>query len=226
MTEKLAVFDIDNTLSKKFLIAPIMRAEHEKGLLLKSSYEQAVELLTAAANGDIEYEVAAQALLNTHARGLAGRRVVELEQHAHEFLQQHTELFRAFGERVLTVLRAEYELVAVTAEPAYMAGAVSQTLGLDRVISSQYEAEEGVFTGEVSVSLAHRDQKREFVEPLRPVFGFGDSAGDIEMLRHSRFAYCISPDSALASEAAKHDWLVFEGDSDASKIVDSVRSRL
>src|SRR5688572_9341926 len=194
----LATFDFDKTLSRKFLITPIIQAEQEAGLLAPGTYEESAALLAEVSCGAIEYEDGAERLLAIHAVGLRGRGIDELQDHARAYLSKHSELFRTFSTGSMDLLRPTHELVAVTAEPEYMAEAVVDYLDMDRAIATQYEVSLGRFTGRVAVSLTHRSQKRKLIGPLHPHVAFGDSAGDIMMLEHAQNAYCISPDGELA----------------------------
>jgi phosphoserine phosphatase len=131
-------------------------------------------------------------------------------------------VFRDFARPALAHLRNTHELIAVTAEPEYMARAVATTLDLHRIISSCYQAHDGIFTGEVAISLTHRDQKRLLIGDIHPQFAFGDSAGDIEMLSHAQKACCIAPDDELRSRAQAAGWLIFDGEHDTDKIIAAV----
>ena len=221
--KKLATFDIDKTLSRQFLITPIIQSEEESGFVASGTHERSMRVLEAVKSGQLEYEEAAHNLLVVHAEGLKGQRIADLGKHARDYLGKHAELFRSFAVPTTKLLRSTHELVAVTAEPEYMARAVAETLGIDRVISSEYEVCEGVFTGKLAVSLAHRSEKRRLIGDLRPDLAFGDSAGDIEMLEHAHNAFCISPDAVLLAKAQACGWKVFDGDSDAESILSSVR---
>ena len=220
--KSIAVFDIDKTLSKDFLIVPIMYAEEEAGFLPTGTFNGVTKILTSVKNGQIAYEDAAHQLLEVHATGLRGRQVDSLYEYSRIFLNLHGDLFRRFSAEVISLLSPTHELMAVTAEPEYMARAVVESLGMDSILSSQYEVVGGQFTGRVSRSLAHRDNKRELLGGLRPNFAFGDSSGDIEMLSRARYAFCIAPDDELASRAQHHGWDVFNGDEDVPMIMQSV----
>lgn len=225
-SNKIAAFDIDRTLSKEFLVVPIIRAEEEAGLLPPGTFERVMGVLSALKNGELEYEDAAHRVLVAHAIGLQGRKVAKLYEHAQSYLHQHLELFRRFNNPVIDLLRPTHELIAVTAEPAYMAQVVVELLGMHRALSSEYEAKEGQFTGKLTRSLAHHREKRHIIGELRPDLAFGDSAGDIEMLAHAHQAFCISPDQTLEVKAKEQGWPIFDGDSDVEKIVSSIQGYL
>ncbi|HMH70168.1 MAG TPA: haloacid dehalogenase-like hydrolase [Candidatus Saccharimonadales bacterium] len=222
---RLAAFDIDNTLTNTFLVLPVMKSERDSGLLDPGSYDEAVAHLNALRRKEVDYETAAHGVLMSHAQGLSGKKYDELKDHAHEFVGSHPELLRSFAAKIMKLLKPTHELVAVTAEPEYMASVVVALLGMDRALTSRYAAPAGTFTGEIDVSLAHRNEKRRVIGPMRPDIAFGDSAGDIEMLAHAHSAYCISPDDVLKQEAEKRNWEVFNGDQDERQIIASVRAR-
>jgi phosphoserine phosphatase len=225
-SKKLAVFDIDKTLSREFLVTPIIKSEEESGLIASGTYAKSLELLLAIKSGHLEYEDAAHRLLVVHAEALKGQRVADIEKHTRDYLGKHAELFHSFSVPTMKLLRPTHELVVVTAEPEYMARAVAETLGMDGVLSSEYEVRAGVFTGKLAVSLAHRSEKRRLIGDLRPNIAFGDSAGDIEMLEHAHNAFCISPDAALMAKAQQRGWRVFDGDSDAEIVLSSIKECL
>jgi phosphoserine phosphatase len=222
----LAAFDIDNTLTNTFLVVPVMKSERDNGLLDSNSFDAAMDQLAAFRRNEIDYETAAHGLMTSHAQGLAGKSYNALKEHAHQFITSHPEFVRPFARQVMDVLRPTHELVAVTAEPEYMASAVIALLGMDRALTSRYAVASSIFTGEIDVSLAHRDEKRRILGSMRPDIAFGDSAGDIEMLAHAHNAYCISPDAALKEEAQKHDWRIFDGDHDTDRLVAAIRTQL
>jgi phosphoserine phosphatase len=220
--KRLAVFDIDKTLSREFLVVPIIRAEEDSQLLAPGTFSKVAELLIALKDGKLEYEDAAHQVLVAHAAGLQGKDITELHEHARSFLNRHAELFRRFGGEVVNLLRPTHELVAVTAEPEYMARAVVENLDMDRALASRYDVKDGKFTGKINRSLAHRTEKRNLIGDLRPDFAFGDSAGDIEMLSHAHYAFCISPDVELEGVAKEKGWERFDGEDDTEEIILSI----
>ncbi|MGD8373424.1 MAG: haloacid dehalogenase-like hydrolase [Candidatus Woesebacteria bacterium] len=220
--KSLAAFDIDRTLSREFLVVPIMRAEVESGLLASEVFTEVMRLLAVLKSGKLGYEDTAHQILTVHAEGLQGRTVDELFRNSRTFLSDHTELFRQFGSEVMSLLHSTHKLLAVTAEPEYMAQAVVETLDMDGAISSVYQTEDGQFTGKVNRSLAYRREKRRLLGEMRPDFAFGDSVGDADMLLHAHHAFCINPDVELAAIAQRHNWRVFNGEEDTEKIIQSI----
>lgn len=205
---------------------PIVRAEEEGGFLPSGTFGEVMKILSAVKSGDLKYEDGAHQMLEVHAASLRGQAVESLYEYTRIFLTIHGNLFRRFGAEVMNLLNPTHELIAVTAEPEYMARAVADSLGMDGVLSSEYEIMGGVFTGNVTRSLAHRDSKRSLLSEVRPNFAFGDSSGDIEMLSHARHAFCIAPDDELAAAARENSWETFDGDNDTTLITESIARHL
>jgi len=223
MKEQIICYDIDGTLTTEMLFVPLIKSEHNKGLLDDASYARIVETLGAYKRGEIAYEQAVQELIEKHASGLAGKEASIVADHAHEFIHTHTDLFRPFARNVIDLLSKGYQQLAVTAEPQYVADALSEYLGLDSAYASVYEMEDGRYTGSVAVSLADRRQKSELLVNYDVFAAFGDSEGDIDMLASSQNPICINPSTALLRRAESEAWSVFTGEEDSLEIMSVLR---
>lgn len=216
MAETISCFDIDGTLSRGLLFTPLVQSEHEAGYLTPASFDEILVVLDGYKNGEIEYEDTVEQLLQAHAKGLENQSYDDVKAHAEVFIEQHPHLFHKFGHKVVEVLHAEgHTLFVVTAEAQYLAEAVVESYGLDGYRSSQYEVEDGIFTGFVAQSLAHRSDKHRALEGLTINYAFGDSEGDTDMLTAAKHALAISPSPGLKNVAEREGWHVFDGDDEA-----------
>lgn len=226
MKEQISCFDIDGTLSEGLLFVPLVKSEHKNGHLSDDAFAQINKLLVAYKSGDLEYEDAVEQLIQAHAGGLRGEEHQDLKLHAEKFLQTHEkELFHKFGREVVQLLRSEHKLFVVTAEPQYLAEAVTDMYGIHGHISSIYAEKDGKFTGEVERSLAHRTAKALLIQDYDIEFAFGDSEGDIDMLGSAKYSYAISPTEGLKKVAKERNWQAFDGN-DTKSIIDSIKSTL
>jgi phosphoserine phosphatase len=223
MKERISCFDIDGTLAKGMLFVPLMKSEHESGYLTIESFHTIQVLLGKYKSGEIAYEDAVEQLLVTHAEGLKGVSYEAVRTHAETFLLRNEhDLFRKFGRAAVDLLHVDQKLFVVTAEPQYLADAVADMYGMDGYISTEYGVEGGSFTGIVKKSLAHRLAKLATLEPYDVRYAFGDSEGDIDMLRRAAHPFCISPTPGLRSEAEKRQWRIYDGD-DTESIVAAIK---
>ena len=226
MKERISCFDVDGTLANGLLFVPLIKSEYEAGHLDGGAFTQISELLVAYKSGNLAYEDAVEKLLCVHAKGLRGEKHQDLKRHAERFLEVHEkELFHKFGREVIQILGMDHRLFIVTAEPHYLAEAVSDMYDISGYISSIYTESNGIFTGEVERSLAHRTAKALLMKEYTIEFAFGDSEGDIDMLNSAKYPYCINPTSGLKVVANDNDWPIFGGD-DTEGIVNSVKSRI
>lgn len=209
-----ACFDIDGTLSRGPLITRFIDNEHGVGFLQPNAHREILDLVKEYRNGAIDYEAMVQALLTAHANGLRGRNLNDARRLARDFLVPgDASLFRTFSRPVIGLLRDKHPLLAVTAEPRYMALAVAKHLGLHGVRSSEYEiASDGTFTGGIQVNLADSEAKTATLADATIAYAFGDTEGDAAILERARFPYCVNPSPQLGALALQNDWKVYDGD--------------
>lgn len=219
MEKKVICYDIDGTLTTEMLFVPLIASEHESGILDDESYASIVKILKLYKTGEIEYEDAVQQLVERHATGLTDNELISVGNHAADFVESHTQLFRPFGRKVIEALRSTSLQLAVTAEPQYVARAVVGYLGLDDLYATEYEVVAGRFTGKVTTSLAHRSQKANLLSQYDIYAAFGDSVGDIDMLSSAKYPICIDPSEELKVQAELHGWLVSSGDERATQTI-------
>ncbi len=108
-------------------------------------------------------------------------------------------------------------LGAVSTGLTLLADRVGVEFDLAFVMANRLSTQDGVLTGDVTVSVEHNHKEkaidrfcRQFdVEPGE-VITVGDSDGDISMFRRSGFSVAVHPASEATARAAN---LVFEGDS-------------
>lgn len=219
MEKNIVCYDIDGTLTTGMIFIPLIESEHADSLIDDAVYESIMQTLSKYKSGDLGYEDAVHQLIEQHASGLIGKKEADLLAHAENFLRANPTLFRVFGHNVISLLQDHSLQFAVTAEPQYIANAVANYLGLDGAYSTIYAVEDGKFTGQVELSLAHRSAKAELLAHYNILYAFGDSEGDIDMLANARFAYCIDPTDDLREQALLHNWKVYDG-SDLSIVSD------
>jgi HAD superfamily hydrolase (TIGR01490 family) len=112
--------------------------------------------------------------------------------------------------------RVGHRRVLLTSSSPYMAGAVGEELGLDGWISSRYEVDNGLLTGEPvspicygsgKVSLAERWARQHGVDLSRSYF-YTDSYTDLPMLLRVGRPRVVNPDLRLRLAARRRGWTV------------------
>jgi HAD superfamily hydrolase (TIGR01490 family) len=113
--------------------------------------------------------------------------------------------------------REEGHLLAIlSSSPTYVTRPIAETLGLDEVLSTQFEVEDGQFTGKLKGPCCYGKGKVHWAEDLvtRTAVDLGssyfytDSYSDLPMLERVGHGVVVNPDPRLKRAAKRHGWPV------------------
>ncbi|MFK7863527.1 MAG: HAD family hydrolase [Pseudohongiellaceae bacterium] len=216
MTQRLALFDLDNTLLNgdsdhawgEFLI--------ERGLVSAKSH--------AAAN-DAFYRQYEEGTLNIHDYvRFTLAPVLKFSQV--ELVQMHQEFTEKFV--LPMVLPAAVELVnrhlsegdycvIITATNSFVTSPIAQMFGVDKLIATELELIDGHYTGEISGIPCFQEGKVQRMSQwlnamastefsLENSIFYSDSINDLPLLKLAGQAIAVDPDKKLKLEADKREW--------------------
>lgn len=221
MTErKIALYDIDKTSYEEFLLLDIVRYQRRHDILpeeVSSSIERDVTLYnTRDSNNNrlLSYEQMAQNVLQYWTRGLKGKTEKQVVDNAKEFFQTEGRKFFPFVQESIDLLKPTHDTYFVTAEPQFLAEEVVNMHQATGYFSTIFEVKDGVFTGNLSSSLATREDKGNVLKqlllthPKEQSFAFGDSDNDINMLAGVEYPICVNPNDELTKIATERDWAI------------------
>lgn len=211
---RAALFDLDRTLVRKETATLYVRWEREHG---------------EAGLGDLAktlFWVAKYTLGILDAETVAAKVAWELRGKPEQAMIDKCEAWCArdvlplVGDGAKAAVRAHQEagdLVAiVTGASPYVAGPVARHLGIEHVLSSELEVEDGVFTGRFVDPLCYGRGKITRVARLAETLGFDpreaifytDSVTDLPLLEAVGERVCVNPDGRLRREAMRRGWPV------------------
>jgi HAD superfamily hydrolase (TIGR01490 family) len=109
--------------------------------------------------------------------------------------------------------QAGHLIVLATGSTQYAARPVASGVGIDHVLSSELEVDQGVFTGRPAafcfghhkVALAERWAERHGVD-LAASYFYSDSYNDLPMLERVGTAIAVNPDARLRRHARRRGW--------------------
>jgi len=211
MAKSIALFDIDNTLYEGFSYYDLLARQVDEGILDAKVLQDGKAAGQKLVDGKQDYETTVMELLDIYAAGLKGASYDKVLQSTKEFYAGSDKFF-AYAHPVVDLLRESHDMAVVTGEPQFIAEAVRELFGMQEQYSTEFEVENGVFTGAVSGYLATRHEKHEAIAHLvhghhmRGSLAFGDSDGDIEMLRAVDYPICLITTDALRAVARKEQW--------------------
>ena len=213
--KSVALFDVDNTIYHGFSFAGLLENEVNAGILDGNILRKCESILSDYKNGKADYEASVLKVLQIHAAGLEGKNYNEISKFAVDFYNG-TRNFYDFAIPTMKLLKTTHDVILVTAEPGYACDAIKDIVGASLGHSTIYEVIDGIFTGELSSTLSSRhDKYTAIVDTMHKYeksgsFAFGDSEGDIEMLKAVDHSICINASNGLKKEAIANGWQLVE----------------
>jgi len=211
MLRPIALFDIDNTLYDGFSYFELLAKQVDEGLLKQQVLDEAKASMQRYKSKLQDYEATIIELLDIYAAGLKGALYKTVLHSTKEFYATADKFF-AYGKPTIQNLQTTHDIALVTGEPQFVAEVVGELFGVSSYYSSEYQVASGIFTGSVTRYLASRHEKHDAIKHLmhghgaKGSFAFGDSEGDIEMLRSVAYPICLNCTEGLRTVAHKEQW--------------------
>ena len=218
MNKPLALFDIDGTMIPGTTYFRVLDAQLREEFVSEACVADAYSAYGKYKQGSISYEQLVENLLDIYAQGIQGRTAKEVENSIDAILGDTTDFYQ-YVAPTIELLRNTHEIVVISGSPHFMADAVRQRFGIEHSYSSVYEVVDGIITGRVETYLATRQQKHRAIQHVitgheyKGSVAFGDSEGDLEVLKSVEHPICISPTAGLRHHAVKHNWTIVDADS-------------
>lgn len=211
---KYAFFDVDYTLYDSYLSSDFSDFLVAEGHVPKTVADDEKALKQAFVGGEIGYREAVERALQIHAACIKDRSVQGVEAWGREFITRQDRLFPWVREGLKHLKEQGYAIYLISASPVTALEPVAEIVGADKVFGTALTIKNGIYTGEVETILNY-EEKHRLVESLVTKtlgdfhVGFGDSAGDVDMLSHMDKAVLYEPKAQeLLELAAEKGWEV------------------
>ena len=149
---------------------------------------------------------------------LRGKRPSDIEPLADEFCRQVLcpGLSSVGLARMDQHRRAGHHIILVTGSLDFLIAPLTQWLGIDRVLAAKPERLNGRYTGDLVPPLPYGEGKRMLITELAlhsgldlgSCYAYGDSPGDVEVLRLVGHPLVINPIRGMRGIARRHRWPV------------------
>lgn len=149
---------------------------------------------------------------------LRGKRPSDIEPLADEFCRQVLcpGLSPVGLARMDEHRRAGHHIILVTGTLDFLIAPLAQWLGVDVVLAAKPERIDGRYTGHLVPPLPYGEGKRMLITDLalhsgldlRSCYAYGDSPGDVEVLRLVGHPLVINPIRGMRGIARRHRWRV------------------
>ncbi len=211
MFRSVAFFDIDNTMYDGFSYFALLERQVSEGLIKQETLTAALASMQKYKAKTQDYETTIVEMLDIYAAGLKGAEHTTVLESTRQFYEKSDKFF-AYVSPTIKELKGSHDIALVTGEPQFVAEAVKDLFGANSYHSTEYEVIDGVFTGRIKSYLASRHEKHDAIKHLmqghsvKNSFAFGDSEGDIEMLRAVEYPICLNATDGLRAIATEQGW--------------------
>lgn len=209
---KLFLFDMDHTLLdndcdlswKEFLV--------ERTLAPLSAIQEGDHYYDLYCQGKLEIDT----FLDFQLKEFVGKTKAEMEKLSEEhFIQKvKPKIYPFFKELLSEVAEKDIPTAIVTATNDVVAGTTANFLNITKLISTQTELINGIYTGKISGLYNYSEQKisraKEYVDELSITLNecayFGDSLSDYPLLKSVGFPFMVNPKEALIKKPESQKW--------------------
>jgi putative phosphoserine phosphatase/1-acylglycerol-3-phosphate O-acyltransferase len=207
-----AFFDFDGTLIAGFSATVFLKEQIRRG---EVSPQEFLEMLSALAQFSLG-GMGFSGLMSTAAQFMRGVREADYIAFGEELYEQ--QIARRIYPESRALVKAHRErghtVAIISSATPYQVEPVARDLGIEHVICSRYEVEEGVFTGGIERPLCFAQGKVQAAESLAERFGvdlaqsffYSDSDDDIELLNRVGNPRPLNPNTRLTEIAERHGW--------------------
>lgn len=211
---KVSLYDIDKTSYKDFLLLDLVRYQFKKGILPESTFSAIERDINLYTEKVLIYQEMAHNVLGYWPKGLKGKRLEDVANNAKEFFSTEGRKFFNFVQESIDLLNPTHDTYFITAQPQFVAEEVTRMHQATGYFSTIFEVKDGIFTGNISSTLATKEDKGKKTKEIMQnhdkaqSFAFGDSDNDIEMLEGVEYPICVNPNDELKTTAAERGWSI------------------
>lgn len=211
MTKHLALFDIDKTIYDGFTIFPLAEYQVKHNLVNQKCVDILYHDLTLYKDGSVSYEKTVANLCFHWADELKGISYSQVINNSEDFFKSDNKFYTYFA-KIIPNLSKTHDVYLITGEPQFIAKSIADKFGVTGYISAEFEVIHDVITGKVNKSLAKRIEKKKAIQHILATYGkkdsfaFGDSEGDIKMLKAVQYPICVNASSGLQKVATEKGW--------------------
>lgn len=231
---KYAFFDVDNTIYDGYTASELLFFLVENGYCDKRLKDRYLQAVIDYDLRKINYNEISQISLDIVSVALEGKSTKESKEYVKEMLEKKDKVFNEWVKRVMEYLKKnDYTIVLVSAGPDLIIEEIAKMVKADKWYATKIEAKNGKYTG-AECKLVNEDAKSEIMNALRKdkdlekTIGFGDSTGDIPMLKRVDLAFVVKNDHhkemmEYAEFAKEKGWTIFSNANEVIEILEDAK---
>lgn len=215
---KAAFFDIDGTIYREGLITEVFKKMVKYELIEESKWYKDVR--PAFINWDKrigDYDTYLLKMVDVYIEAVKGIHTMQMEYVAKRVVEQKGDRVYTFSREKIKWHKSQgHKVIAISGSPIELVREMSQKYGMDDYRGTIYKKDrKGCYSGEI-IPMWDAESKRkailEFVEhyniDLEESYAYGDTSGDLTMLKMVGHPFAINPTRELISKIKEDDELI------------------
>ncbi|OGD48458.1 hypothetical protein A3K69_05430 [Candidatus Bathyarchaeota archaeon RBG_16_57_9] len=213
-----AIFDVDGTLLRGFIIQSFPRYLADQGVIQPRFSDRIDEVFHSYDRGATPYRHAAETIPSIYAESIRGIEETTIRRHAAEYMKSHIPAsIHPYARSLVEAIRAEVDLtIALSGSPAEPIQSVKR-LGFHHAYGSVFETRDGAYTGKVDWNLILGERKAEYAKivavrhgiDLSRTAAFGDSDQDAQTLQATALPLALNPSGAMREICEAQGWRIY-----------------
>jgi len=209
-----AIFDFDGTLIAGFSATVFLKEQLRRGDISPYQFVELVSALTQFSLGTMGFS----GLMTSAAQFMRGVKESDYIEFGQELYEQQIarKIYPESRAMVQAHMARGHTVAVISSATPYQVEPMARDLGIEHIICSRYQVENGEFTGGIERPLCFGEGKVLAAENLSSEFGvdldqsyfYSDSDDDIELLHRVGKPRPLNPNNRLAAIAEEQGWPV------------------
>ena len=200
-----ALFDIDGTIYRDSLLISHYNCLKEHKMISAENQIKVDDLLKRWENRHYDYEDYLKVLVDIYVESMIGKDAEVYDILAKQVIQNNKDkLYRYTRDRIQWHKSQGHKVFFISGSPNFLVTSLAEALGVNLSFGSQYVVENQKFTGQV-IPLWDSESKKNLIEKLvkeydidlSQSYAYGDTTGDLQMLKSVGYPVTINPNSRL-----------------------------
>lgn len=211
------IFDYDGTLGKGYISMEFLDYLCEQKIFPEKEYQIQMEIQDHYKKKLITYDYWVEAWGASWARAFNGIEETTITNAAKKFYESSSDHLYQEAKDIVKFFKDKNCFVYLISAGAYeVVKLAAEELEVDDCIATKSEIKLGVYTGKLISSVHTEKGKGEALGSIirergsRPAFVFGDSTGDISMLKYAKNPIALNPNQKLTEYAKEQEWITLK----------------
>ena len=209
-----ALFDFDGTIISGYSATAMLREKFQRREMSIEEIAETAQVIAQHSLGQLGFS----GLMSAAAKFMKGVEVESFDQFGEELYEKH--IARKIYPEARAIIEAHqakgHTVAIISSATIYQIAPTARDLGIEHIKCSEYEIEDGVFTGDIIRPLCFGEGKVLAAEDLAAAFGldlgqsffYSDSDDDLELLERVGKPRPLNPNLKLKAIAEENGWPV------------------